>query len=153
MVTVLVEFSLLERFHRRKRARESGNSFGQSNAPRVLLACAEDWGAALRCPVLRAEPRLTPAAPPSATHPRRSRGPPAGGSAANPRDWRRAVWGRARADASSRAAPRPACPRAHGLLTTIRKLGNSRKAFSAHDDAASKRPANRCAAASPACMR
>ena len=58
--------------------------------------------------------RLTPAAPPSATHPRRSRGPPAGGSGANPRDWRRAAWGRARADASSRAAPRPAGPRAHG---------------------------------------
>ena len=58
--------------------------------------------------------RLTPAAPPSATHPRRSRGPPAGGSGSNPRDWRRAAWGRARADASSRAAPRPAGPRAHG---------------------------------------
>jgi hypothetical protein len=58
--------------------------------------------------------RLTPAAPPSATHPRRSRGPPVGGSGANPRDWRRAAWGRARADASSRAAPRPAGPRAHG---------------------------------------
>src|SRR6516164_2845720 len=57
---------------------------------------------------------FTPAAPPSATHPRRSRGPPAGGSGANPRDWRRAAWGRARADASSRAAPRPAGPRAHG---------------------------------------
>jgi hypothetical protein len=28
-------------------------------------------------------------------------------------------------------------------LTTIRKLGNARKAFSAHDDAASKRRANK----------
>ena len=80
--------------------------------------------------------RLTPAAPPSATHPRRSRGPPAGGSGANPRVWRRGVWGRARADASSRGAPRPAGPRAHGsamILTTIRKLGNSRKALRALD--------------------
>ena len=32
----------------------------------------------------RRSARLTPAAPPSVTHPRRSRGPPAGGSGANP---------------------------------------------------------------------
>ena len=62
----------------------------------------------------RTTAHLTPAAPPSAIHPRTSRGPAAGGSGANPRVWRRGAWGRARADASSRAAPRPAGPRAHG---------------------------------------
>jgi hypothetical protein len=37
--------------------------------------------------------------------------------------------------------------------TTIRKLGKLRNAFAAHDEASSKRPANRCAAAIPACIR
>jgi hypothetical protein len=78
-----------------------------------------DFASLMDCPsqlhvIGRRTVRLTPAGPPSATHPRRSRGPPAGGSGANPRDWRRAAQGRARADASSRAAPRRAGPRAHG---------------------------------------
>lgn len=39
------------------------------------------------------------------------------------------------------------------MLTTIRKLGKSLYAFSAHDDAASKRPAKKCASTIPACIR
>ena len=39
------------------------------------------------------------------------------------------------------------------MATTSRKLGKSRYAFSAQDDALSKRPANKCASAIPACIR
>ncbi|MNL73844.1 hypothetical protein D3C87_1993670 [compost metagenome] len=39
------------------------------------------------------------------------------------------------------------------MQPTIRKLGRLVNAFSAHDEATSKRPANRCATAIPACMR
>ena len=39
------------------------------------------------------------------------------------------------------------------MPTTNRKLGMLRNYFSAHEDAVSKRPANRCATAIPACMR
>ena len=64
---------------------------------------------------------------------------------------------RACAYAASPAAPRPFGRQAHGsrreCRPRYRKLGSSLNAFSAHDDAASKRPANRCAIAVPACMR
>ena len=39
------------------------------------------------------------------------------------------------------------------MLTTIRRLGKSLYAFSAHHDVASKYPAKKCASAIPGCIR